>query len=71
MEILLVILGIYICSMLYIAIGTLIYKYIVCKEVKKYKDTLIEGISYIIIPIWPLFILALPLSWVVDKILDL
>lgn len=71
MEILLIILGVYICSMLYIAIGTLIYKYIVCKEVEKSGNKVREGVSFFIIPLWPIFILALPLGWMVDKILDL
>lgn len=71
MEILLIILGVYICSILYIAIGTLIYKYIVFKEVEKFENKVLDGASLFIILIWPIFILSLPLFWVVDKILDL
>lgn len=70
METLLIILAVYLGCILYITIGTLIYKYLVSNKVKRYKDTLIEGISYIIIPIWPILILALPLSLIIDKILD-
>jgi hypothetical protein len=66
METLLIILAVYLGCIIYITIGTLVYKYLVKDEVKKYSDTLIEGISYMIIPIWPIFILALPLYLIVD-----
>lgn len=70
METLLIILAVYLGCIVYITIGALVYKYLVRKEVKKYKDTFIEGVSYMIIPLWPLFILALPLSLIIDKVLD-
>lgn len=70
MEILLTFIAVYLGCIIYITIGTLVYKYLVKDEVKKYRDTLIEGVSYIIIPIWPLFILALPLSLIIGKVLD-
>jgi len=70
METLLIILAVYLGCMLYTIIGALVYKYLVRNEVKKYRDTIIEGVSYIIIPIWPLFILALPLAYLIDKVLD-